>query len=64
MAAAGFDGSVIQVLGRWASDAFLLYLKLGDRIKKEASLEMSKIRKQNIETMVRRGRDKDAAEWI
>lgn len=64
LAAAGFDGSVIQVLGRWASDAFLLYLKLGDRIKKEASLEMSKIRKQNIETMVRRGRDKDAAEWI
>lgn len=64
LAAAGFDGSMIQVMGRWASDAFLLYLKLGDQIRKEASVEMSKLRRQDIDTMVRRGRDKDSAEWI
>ena len=57
LAAAGFDSSLIQVMGRWASDAFLLYLKVGNKVRQEASLAMSKLQRQDVETMNRRGRD-------
>ena len=64
LAASGFDISVIQVMGRWASDAALLYLKLSDALRLEASTAMSVLKKQDFETLERRGREKDSAEWF
>lgn len=57
LAAIGLDASVIQVLGRWASDAFLLYLKIGDKTRIDASKAMGKLKRQDLEVMNRRGRD-------
>ena len=64
LVAAGFDSSVIQVLGRWASNAFLLYLKMTDEVRKEASSAMGKLKRQDVEVLVRRGRNKDSADWL
>ena len=55
--ASGFDSSVVQVLGRWASDAFLSYLKITQATRRDASVAMSQLKKQDIDTMARRSKD-------
>ena len=64
LVATGFDSSVIQVMGRWQSNAFLLYLKISDAVRKEASVAMGKLKKQDFDTLVSRGRNKDSADWL
>jgi hypothetical protein len=39
----GFDGDMVRVLGRWASDSYRLYLRHTDRMRRDASLAMANI---------------------
>lgn len=63
LAATGFDASTIQVLGRWASSAFLLYLKLGDSVRKQASKAMGRLKRQDVEFMADRDKAIHEGEW-
>ena len=63
LAAQGFDASTIQVLGRWASSAFLLYLKLGDSVRKQASKAMGRLKRQDVEFMADRDKAINDSEW-
>lgn len=48
LAAAGWGTEVIQVMGRYASDAFLAYLRITDTLRMEASSSMAAISDQDV----------------
>ena len=48
LAAAGVDSAAIHTFGRWASDCFLRYIRVSDRMVQKASKEMAKISRQDI----------------
>jgi site-specific recombinase XerD len=64
LAAAGFDTSVIMVLGRWKSSAHLLYTKMSDRMKQDASKALGNLQRQDLLQFERRGRNKQSAAWL
>jgi integrase len=64
LAAAGFDSSVIMVLGRWKSSAHLLYMQMTDKMKKDASSALGKLQKQDLQRFNERGRNKQSAAWL
>jgi len=48
LAAAGWGSEMIQVMGRYASDAFLAYLRISDALRIEASSSMANITDQDV----------------
>jgi hypothetical protein len=54
LSAAGFGSEMIQVLGRYASDAFMAYLRISDSMLSEASVAMSGVSTQNVADFKRR----------
>jgi integrase len=54
LAAAGWGAEMIQVMGRYASDAFMSYLKVSDTMLREASVSMAAITTQNVADFTRR----------
>ena len=47
-AAAGIPESTIQVLGRWSSEAYKLYLRLPDSTFRQASMKMARVAKYSV----------------
>ena len=47
-ATAGIPDSTIQIMGRWSSEAFKLYLRLPDSIFQKASSKMARISKYSV----------------
>ena len=42
---AGVEGHVIQILGRWKSDAYTLYIQMSEEFLKETTRRMVKVKK-------------------
>jgi integrase len=64
LAAAGYDASILQVLGRWASASFLLYLQVSDSVKKGISKDLGRLQQQDIAAAHQRVGDPAADVWL
>lgn len=62
---AGFDGALVQIFGRWASDCHLQYMRMTDATKVTASRAISKLSRQDFDAAGKRGHKFDAeGQWM